>query len=73
MIARPKFGARATKPLCLLPQECPDAAITKNGRGHWKFTFPNGQSAVLPSSFFDGPMSRVLVAQLRRAARGKAQ
>jgi hypothetical protein len=69
-MARPKFGARATKPLCRLAQECPDAAITKNGRGHWKFTFPNGQSAVLPSSFFDGPMTRALLVQLRRAARG---
>ena len=73
MIARPKFGARATKPLCLLPQECPDAAITKNGRGHWKFTFPNGRTAVVPSTFFDGPMTRALLAQLRRAARDETK
>jgi hypothetical protein len=72
-MARLKFGGRAAKPLCRLAQEYPDAAITKNGRGHWKFTFPNGRTVVVPSTFFDGPMTRALLAQLRRAARDETK
>jgi hypothetical protein len=72
MMGRAPFGGRAAKPLRQFQARYPDATVTKNGRGHWKFTFPNGQSAVLPSTFFDGPIIRALGAQLRRAAGGES-
>jgi hypothetical protein len=69
-MARPKFGGRGAQPLRRFQARYPDAAVKKTGGGHWEFAFPNGRTAVVPSTFFDGPMTRALLAQLRRAARG---
>jgi len=68
-MARSKFGGRAAKPLHRLRARYPDAVVTKTGRDHWQFAFPNGRSTILPGTFFDGPLVRALRAQLRRAAR----
>jgi len=66
---RAKFGGRAARPLRRLQAQYPDAVVTKTGRDHWQFAFPNGRSTILPGTFFDGPLVRALQAQLRRAAR----
>jgi len=71
-MGRLKFGGRAARPLRRLRARYPDATIMKTGRGHWKFSFPNGHSTVLPGRFFDGPLTWELLAQLRRAARGES-
>jgi len=68
-MARSKFGGRAAKPLHRLRARYPDAVVTKTGRDHWQFAFPNGRSTILPGTFFDGPLVRALQAQLSRAAR----
>jgi hypothetical protein len=45
-MARPKFGGRADPVLRGFVAKYPNAIVTKNGGGHWRITFPNGQSVV---------------------------
>ena len=51
-MARLKFGGRAARPLRPLQAQYPDAVVTKTGRDHWQFAFPNGRSTILPGTFF---------------------
>jgi len=37
------------------------------------FNLDIGRTAVVPSAFFDGPITQSVLAQLRRAARGRSQ
>jgi hypothetical protein len=68
-VSQPRFGGKAAKVLRRLKAQHPQCSVTLNGRHHWQFSFPNGRSVIVPSTFFDGPMVKALAAQLRRAAR----